>query len=103
MTQEIHVFDIGTSFELTVYEDETVVNISSATTLEVLFQKPDGTVDTKTGVFLTDGTDGTVQYVTVSNDLNQTGTWKVQARVEFPTGTWSSDIQKFKVYANLDS
>lgn len=102
-TNEIHVGDIGTSFELTVYEDTTVVDISPATSLSIFFKKPDGTVVEQTGVFLTDGTDGVVQYISVLADLDQAGSWQAQARVVLPTGTWSSDIHKFKVYANLDS
>lgn len=102
-TREIHVGDIGTSFELTVYDDDAVVDISTALDLKVLFLKPDGTVLTKSGVVLTDGTDGVVQYVSVDGDLDTAGRWEVQARVQLSTGTWSSDTHKFKVYANLDS
>jgi hypothetical protein len=103
MTQEIHIQDIGTSFELAVYDGDVVVDISTASALIILFQKPDGTTTSRTGVLLTDGTDGVIQYITVTNDLDQVGTWQAQARVSLSAGTWSSDTHKFKVYPNLDS
>ena len=45
---EIHKNDIGTLFKLTVKdEDSSVVNLSSASTKEILIEKPDTTVLTK--------------------------------------------------------
>ncbi len=105
--EEIHVGDIGTSFEITLYDDSAVVDVSGATSKEILFKKPtvdgvEGDTVTKTADFTTDGTDGSVKYVTVdANDLDVAGTWKIQAKVTLPGGTWSSNIDSFKVYANL--
>lgn len=102
MACEIHLNDIGTAFRLTILDcDAVAIDISSAITKEILFQKPDGTSITQTATFLTDGTDGIVQYVTIANDLDQTGKWKIQAKVTLPTGTWSSNIETFRVYSNL--
>ena len=101
---EIHVGDIGTIFEATIYvEPKTVLDISAATTKTIMFQKPDGTVTTNTAGFLTDGSDGKVTYTIVTDDLDQIGDWGWQVRLIFPTGTWSANIKSFKVYANLDS
>lgn len=107
--QEIHLGDIGTSFELTFYESVCtgtvqtieVVDISTATTMEIIFSKPDGTTVTQTAVFVTDGTDGAIRYFSQTGDLDQTGNWKVQGHVILPTGEWYSSISKFKVFANL--
>jgi hypothetical protein len=30
-----------------------------------------------------------------------TGKWKIQAKVALTTGTWSSNIETFRVYSNL--
>lgn len=100
--EEIHLNDIGTVFELTVYEGDVIVDVSSAVSLNIYFRKPDGTtVLTKSAAFTTDGTDGKIRYVTVDGDLDTTGGWKIQGRVELPTGRWSTDVQSFKVYSNL--
>ncbi len=47
---EIHLNDIGTVFELTMMDGDAVVDISSATNMEIKFQKPGppGTTGTKT-------------------------------------------------------
>lgn len=100
--QEIHVGDIGTIFRITIYDGgTTALDVSTATSQEIIFLKPDGTTVTQTSSFYTDGTDGIIQYTTIANDLDAAGTWKLQAKVTLPGGTWSSCTQKFKVYANL--
>jgi hypothetical protein len=100
--EEIHVGDIGTVFEHTIKDCDVVVDISSATTQEVYFQRPNnGIADAHTTSFKTDGTDGIVQYSTVADDLDEAGTWKIQFHVIMPSGEWHSDIQKFKVYSNI--
>ena len=103
MAEEIHVGDIGTVFEAEIQEDAAAVDISSATALSLLFLKPDGTVDTQTAVFSTDGTDGLIRYVTQEDDLDIPGRWRIQGRVTLSTGTWSSVISSFRVRPNLDA
>jgi len=100
---EIHVGDIGTVFEINLKDCEDIVDISTAITKEIVFKKPDvdKTVVIKDAVFKTDGTDGIIQYITILDDLDIKGTWYIQAIVQLPTGNWSSDISKFKVYSNL--
>jgi hypothetical protein len=99
--QEIHLGDIGTIFEIELKDCLNVLNISAATVKQIIFQKPTGASITKDASFSTDGADGKIRYVTVSGDLDVVGTWKIQAKVVLPTGTWSSNIDKFKVYSNL--
>ena len=99
---EIHQYDIGTIFEITLMDGTSIVDISGATTMEITFQKPDGITNViKTAVHTTDGTDGKLQYVTILDDLDIIGTWKKQAFVVLSTGEWSSDIDNFKVHKNL--
>ena len=98
---EIHYADIGTAFEITLQDDSTVVNISAATTKQIIFQKPDGTTVTETADFVTDGTDGKIQYVIASGDLDTVGTWSIQAKIIISTNTWYSDIQTFEVHGNI--
>lgn len=99
--QEIHVNDIGTAFEITLEDCGIVVDISGAITLEYIFIDPAGVRTTKTAALLTDGTDGKVVYATQSGDLHTAGIWKIQVKVELPTGTWNSNIEKFRVHSNL--
>ncbi len=100
---EIHLLDIGTVFEITLYDGAVILSgLDGATAKSILFEKPDGTTVEKTAAFKTDGLDGIIQYITLANDLDQEGNWKIQARVVLADGSWSSDIGKFKVYPNLD-
>lgn len=99
---EIHLDDIGTIFRVTLMDDTVAADVSGATEMYIIFSKPSGTTVQKTAVHYTDGTDGIIQYTTIADDLDETGNWKLQARVTLPSGTWSSDTQKFKVYPNLD-
>jgi hypothetical protein len=100
-TTSPHVGDVGTIFEGTFYDGGVIVDISAATTKEILFRKPDGTVVTKTGTFSTDGTDGKLRYTTIAGDLDQAGDWRVQGYIVTPTGSWKSSVETFTVLANL--
>ena len=99
---EIHIGDIGTIFEVALFDDVTPVDISSATAMKIIFTKPDKTRVENTAAFSSDGTDGKIKYtVSQATELDQKGNWKIQANVTLPVGQWSSDIDSFKVYENL--
>jgi hypothetical protein len=99
---EIHVGDIGTVFTVTILDqDSAVVDISSATTKNMIFKKPDGTKVTKTGVFVSDGTDGKMKYTTVSGDIDAYGEWKLQGFIDLGSTEWYTDFTKFTVHRNL--
>ena len=74
---EIHLNDIGTIFEVTVQDDGVIVDISGATTKEIIFKKSRGEVLTKAAVFSTDGVDGKMRYVAVAGDLDERGQWEL--------------------------
>ena len=100
---DIRIGDIGTVFRLTIVDDvEDVVNVSAATTKTIRFSKPDGVSIDKAASFFTDGTDGIIQYVTVQDDLDVEGKWRLQAHIVTPVGEWRSEIETFWVKANLD-
>jgi hypothetical protein len=101
IVEEVHVGDIGTIFRATLHDNGVALDVSSASTLEFTFQKPNGTTLTKTAVLTGDGTDGVVEYTTVSGDIDLHGDWKIQAYVVLPSGNWRSSIVEFKVYENL--
>jgi hypothetical protein len=96
------VDDIGTVFKATIKdEDGVVVDVSGAGTLELVFRKPDGTAVVKTAVFTTDGEDGVIQYITIADDMDTEGEWRVQGYVKIATSEFHSDVHRFRVYPNL--
>lgn len=103
MSAEIHIGDKGTILRGTIVDENgAVVDISSATTLEMLLKPPVDAKMTKTAVFNTDGKDGKIKYVSLSTDFDEEGEWKVQARVVFVDGQVNSSIiRKFTVKGNL--
>lgn len=101
MASEIHYGDIGVNFNITVMNGTAVLDVSNADDIYIIFQKPDSSDLIKTASLITNGTDGNIRYTTVSGDLDQVGTWQIQAKVDFGISVFSTDIQKFKVYRNI--
>jgi len=97
----IHMGDVGTVVELTVKDNGTVVDISTATALTIKFKKPSGTTVTQTAVFSTDGTDGKLKYTFQSGDLDETGTWEFQGNITSPSGSWNTEVSSFSVAKNI--
>lgn len=88
---------IGVALEITVKENGVAVNISSATKIDVVLKKPSGTVVTKTGVLIGNGSDGRYKYVTVSGDLNESGRWQIQAHLVLAGFDGRSESKMFEV------
>ena len=97
---EIHEDDIGTRLLLTMNDCDGAIDISTASTKQLILEKPDGTTATETLSFLTDGSDGKVYYDFVLDDLDQVGSWGYQVKIVM-TGTWRSNIVHFTVYPNI--
>ena len=90
LPQTVRKDDIGTKFTVTTVEDDVAKDGSLATTQELIFTKPDGTEVTQTSVFVTDGSDGKIRYVSVADDLDQVGRWRLRGHVILPTGDFRS-------------
>jgi len=101
MPSEIHVNDIGTRFLATIQDNGTIVDISSASQIQMIFRRPNDEVFYRVGSLLTSGVDGKVYYDTVSGDLSNVGMHKLQAKVYLPSGTYYTDIYSFQVNCNL--
>ena len=99
--REIHKQDIGTAFDITLYDGKEIVDVSNASTMSIIFVKPSKAKVIKTAVHKTDGLDGIIRYITIADDLDLIGKWQIQAKVTLATGTWSSDITSFRVHDNL--
>jgi hypothetical protein len=101
MASEIHYGDVGVNFNITVMNDTVPLDVSNANNIYIIFEKPDGTDVTKTASLINDGSDGNIRYTTIVGDLDQVGTWQIQAKVDFGSSVFSTEIQKFKVQRNL--
>ena len=98
---EIHLNDIGTQFLLTIKDGSATVDISTASTKQIIIKKPSATKITATATFSTNGSDGKIYYSTVADDLDETGSYKLQGKVIIDDGTFYTDITTFKVHRNL--
>lgn len=99
---EVHNSDIGTIFRLTIKDqDDSAVDVSAATTKQIIFKKADGTESTEDASFTSDGTDGQIEYAATSGDLNVNGVWLIQAKVVLAAGTFYSDVHQFVVHSNV--
>lgn len=104
--EQAQVNDTGTIFRITVYDTTStgasiVADISDAVVLRFIFRRPDGTTFERGASLTNDGTDGLIQYTTVNGDLNQSGSWLLQAYVETTSGKWRTNTACFKVQENL--
>ena len=106
-----HVGDVGTVFVVQILQVDTCgtgqllpVDLSTATSLFVCLKSPD-TVKSFVANYasspcgLGDGTDGKIEYKTVSaTDLDRAGTWCVAAKATFADGrVLRSDFKTFQV------
>jgi len=98
---EIHVADVGTVFEVTIKEGVEIVDVSGCTSMKIGFVKPSLEELVKTAEFTTDGTDGKIQILFDSDDLDEEGKWKWQAQVIWASGTWHTTEGSFRVKPNI--
>lgn len=101
-TPEIRVGDVGTVIEVTIDNGSGPLDLTGWTVANLIFVKPDQTKVVKPGVVPLPPTQGKITWTTVApTDLDQAGTWQVQAEVTIPGGSWKSSIGCFPVYDNL--
>lgn len=97
---EAYVGDVGTILRAEFRDrDESVVDISAASTKEIWLRKPDDTTVKKSGSFTTDGTDGKLEYAIESGVLDAAGVWKYCGFIALAGGNqWRSSEIEFRVY-----
>jgi len=103
-TTDLQYGDRGTKIRVTVKENGAAFDISAATTKKIIFQKKNKEILEVDADFLTDGTDGVLQYVTSGSDVSLAGDWKLQAYLELsgsPGGAWHTSIADMSIAANL--
>lgn len=77
----LNVGEYGNLIELTVKDPETgqAADISSYTDLSVKCKSESGKEVTRDATFVTDGTDGKLEFTFEDGDLDEEGEWKLQA------------------------
>lgn len=100
---DMQVADVGTILVVTVNdaETETAKDISSATVKEFHFLKPDGNVIEREAIFITNGSDGKLRYVSTADDFDVEGIYRWQIYLEMPGWTGHSNVDSLKVLKNL--
>ncbi|MGE3341495.1 MAG: hypothetical protein AB7J46_06400 [Candidatus Altimarinota bacterium] len=83
----LHVGDVGVVIRLTVQEDGSAKDISTATTKQIKIRKPSGEIVTLTGSFTTTGSDGKLEAETTSTDFDELGEYRAYAYLVI--GDWS--------------
>jgi hypothetical protein len=102
MPEQIHVGDIGIDFEVTVLEDGSGKDLSSASTITMKFRDPNNGIFSKAAAFVSSGIDGKVHYETEAGLLHMKGQWDLQVVITFPGGdVWHTDIVNFHVHPNI--
>lgn len=100
---EIHLNDVGTVFRQLVTDCGTPVDLSTATSLQICFQKPDQSTFTQLAT-LTDAASPAYMQTTIltSAVLDQTGCWSWQGVVMFSSSQiWRTNVQEFEVFSNI--
>lgn len=101
MANPMHVNDYGAIINITVKDQSNnPVDLSSVTSHNIYFRKPDKTVVTTSGV-VSDATNGIITYTVPSGQLDLVGIFSIQARVITPSGQFSSNISEFRVDPNI--
>ena len=93
--KEVRSGDEGTIFRTTIVDNGTAVDVSTASTKEIKFLDPKGVKVVKTAAFTTDGSDGKIEYITLTNDIVQVGVWSIEGYVETSAGKWTSGPDQF--------
>ncbi len=98
MTME--TFFEGDSVEITSNTDFD--DLENASLIEFIVEKPSGTVVTWTAAQVGDTQD--ITYTTAASDLDELGTYKIQAHVKWDGGSSElhGEIVKFRVKAHLE-
>ena len=80
-------YDSGFTIRLTIEENASAVDLSTATKTGFTLRAPRGLRELQVSAsFFTDGTDGILEYVIQPGELTISGQWQVFPVLEFPGG-----------------
>lgn len=102
MAYDLQVGAVGAVITLTLTEDGAAVDLTNATTTEIILRGGQGSRLTRTATRSAPYSSGVLVYTTVAGDVAYAGKLRVQGHVEFSGGSefWSSVIE-FDVGPNL--
>ncbi len=83
----VRLGDVGTVFEVAIIDENGAVDISNSAVRQVVFGRPVVGWFSRPAEFVTDGTDGKIQYKSQPGDLDRPGEWRLQGKVALPTFT----------------
>ncbi len=89
------------TMKLVIKQGAAVVNVSSATTKQILVKSPNGVMTAKTAGYQTDGTDGIIKYSFTASDFDMSGWWQLQGYVVTSGFSLHTEIHRMYVKANL--
>jgi hypothetical protein len=98
MVNKVFVGDVGTEIILRTGED-----LTDASAIEYVFDKPDGSQILRVGYVYGTPTDGKTVYTTQLGDIDLLGVYDVQAEIDFinPARHFSTDIIQLQAYRKL--
>lgn len=82
-------------------EIETDVDLTSATAVEIKFNKPDGTTDKWTAATI-DAFGGIIKYDVPQNILNVAGIWKMWAYITYSNGSYPGEVFEIEIFKEGD-
>jgi hypothetical protein len=91
----------GLNIEIQIREGYNPLNISTATTKNIILEKPSGAKIIVSASFTSNGTDGKFYFVTSGSDLDESGIYSVQGFVNLGTFSGYSTTTTFEVKQNL--
>lgn len=102
MAAAIHVGDVGTALQYQCLDQNgDVIDVSGASAVQITFVRSDKSRFTVNASFVTNGTDGWIQYLTQAGDLSVSGLYTSQVYLAWDSSpVWNSDVSIFKVCAN---
>ena len=87
---------MSVEFLVVFTSNDNPISVAGASTLQIKFRKPSGTVVTKTAAFVS-GSNTTITYTTVDSDLDEVGTWCLMGVAD----GFSSETEEFEVDGTL--
>jgi hypothetical protein len=81
-------------------ENGAPLDISGASTHQILVYKPDASVLTYTGAFVTDGTDGLITYTVPGGSVDDVGYWRALTYLVIGGNPIYSDEYSFRVFSS---
>ena len=102
LPEEIFVGDIGTYVRMTLKDNDTIIDLSGTSTRQFIFARGAGGLFlVVTATFVTDGVDGQIEYPFQTGEVNNPGIWSWQAKIVAGSGTWYSEVLRFRVHETL--